>query len=119
MTKLTSFFVVEYQTSDSEDSEPYFYYGPAMDILEWQEFITHVKKLAIRQLAKEEKNTGTPVNPSTVKFRIDLLLKERGFFKHVINVAEVNPDSFTTKINTKIKSKSRKISNSNLTLIAV
>ena len=113
MANLTSYYVVEFE-NDEGTIEPYFYYGPAMDIEEWSSFIANIRKQAIISIKKEKGN----LNCATVKFRIDRILRERGFFKNSINVAEIQKsytDETSPKVNPFTKTRASTFSNASKT----
>lgn len=82
MSSLSSYFIVEFQSLDGS-IDSFFYFGPSMDSSDWSSFILSVRKDAIKSLKKD----GSSLSPSSVKFRIDRILKERGFFKRSLNLA--------------------------------
>lgn len=83
MTRLTRFFALEFR--GTEGMESYFYDGPGMDLEEFELTVKRVRTAALKELGKEGE-----VNEARVKYRMDKLMRERGFVKHEINVAEVN-----------------------------
>lgn len=88
MVRMSSFFVVEF-TDTNEEKEPYFYWGPSMDNEEWNIYINRLWTKAERQLKKEVGDYSL----TAFKFRLDKLLKERGFYRHTVNVASMQEDS--------------------------
>lgn len=69
----SSYYVVEFNEG------PYIYYGP--EVKSWFVFVEGIKKKAIKQLKKEEKEMGLDYNDSNIKYRMDRLIKELGYKK--------------------------------------
>lgn len=79
MSQRTSFFVVKFT-----DEEDYSYWGPAMDTHEWSSYLDKVRRKAKKEIQKE---TGGQCS-KLIKFRIDRILKQRGFNRHAEVVTE-------------------------------